>query len=49
MIMPRRRMPQPIVKPKYDYRHQLVFEIIQKARDDFEENKKIIKQKWRNL
>jgi len=44
MIRPRR-----IAQPKYDYRHQVLFERIQKVRDDFEEKKKIIKQKWRNL
>jgi len=38
-----------IKEPKYDYRHQLLFERIQKVRDDFEEKKKIIKQKWRSL
>ena len=42
----RRRVPS---QPKYDYWHQLLFERIQKVRDDFEEKKKTIKQKWRNL
>ena len=37
------------LKPKYDYEHKLLFERIQKVRDDFEFNKKIIERKWREL
>lgn len=41
--------PRKISQPKYCYEHQLLFERIQKVRDDFEYNKKKIKQSWREI
>lgn len=46
MIRPT-KLPPP--KPKYDFDHRLLFKRIEKVRDDFEYNKKLIEQKWREL